>query len=101
LVPERRPEVADPVPAVSVQVFVCLDRPVVMQYPDRAGQPGADLVRIVAEDAQPPGAPESLRARAPDGCRNESLRGAKRLCGAFGDLEDRAPVQARPAAGTR
>jgi hypothetical protein len=33
---------------------------------------------------------------APDGCRDESLRCAKRLCGPFGNVDDGAPVNPGP-----
>jgi hypothetical protein len=38
---------------------------------------------------------------APDGCRAESLRWAKRLCGPFGNMGDGAPVNPRPPSALR
>jgi hypothetical protein len=81
-----------------MKVSVCLYRPVIAHYPHRGSQAAADLVRIPVENAQPPGAPESLRACAPDRCRHQSLRGAEWLCGAFSDPKDSAAVNARPPA---
>jgi hypothetical protein len=60
----------------------------------------ADFVRIVIEDAQSPGTPESSRAGAPDGCRYEGPHGTERFCGSLADEENGAPVHAGPPAGT-